>query len=58
MHELKIEHIGEQIKNGNTVVVTDVTKGFAFETNADFSERQKQMLYAGGLLNYTKQLNS
>ncbi len=58
MDELKIEHIGEQIKNGSTVVVTDVTKGFTFETNADFSERQKQMLCAGGLLNYTKQLNS
>ncbi len=58
LDELKIERIGEQIKNGNTITVTDVTKGFTFETNADFSDRQKEMLYAGGLLNYTKQKNS
>lgn len=55
--ELKIENIGAQIKAGNTIKVTNVTKGFDFETAADFSDRQKEMLYAGGLLNYTKQQN-
>jgi len=35
--------------------VTNVTKDFDFEVNADLSDRQKEMLYAGGLLNYTKQ---
>ncbi len=53
--EIKIENIGKQIAAGNVIKATDVTKGFDFELNADFSERQKEMLYAGGLLNYTKQ---
>lgn len=53
--ELKIENVKEQLVSGNTVKVTDVTKGFDFEVKIDLSERQKEMLYAGGLLNYTKQ---
>ena len=55
MDEIKIENIGKQIAAGNVLKATNVTKGFDFEVNADFSERQKEMLYAGGLLNYTKQ---
>ena len=55
MDELKIENIGKQIANGKVIKVTNVTKGFDFEVNADLSNRQKEMLYAGGLLNYTKQ---
>ncbi len=52
--ELRIENIAEQIAAGNTVKVTNVTKGFEFDCSANFSDRQKEMLYAGGLLNYTK----
>ncbi len=55
MDELKIENIGKQIASGNVVKVTNVTKGFDFDVNVDLSDRQKDMLYAGGLLNYTKQ---
>jgi aconitate hydratase len=55
--ELKIENIREQIASGNTIKVTNVTKGFDFEASVSFSERQKEMLYAGGLLNYTKNNN-
>lgn len=55
MDELKIENIGAQIAAGNKIKVTDVTKGFEFEAIADLSQRQKDMIYAGGLLNYTKQ---
>lgn len=55
MDELKIENVAKQIAAGNIVKVTNVTKGFDFEANVDLSERQKDMLYAGGLLNYTKQ---
>lgn len=54
MDDLVIEHIGEQIKNGDTVKVFDKTKNFAFNAKVNLSERQKEMLYAGGLLNYTK----
>ncbi len=52
--ELRIENIAEQIAAGNTVKVTNVTKGFDFDCSVNFSDRQKEMLYAGGLLNYTK----
>ncbi|MBE7044445.1 MAG: aconitate hydratase [Ruminococcaceae bacterium] len=57
MDELKIEKIGEQLKNGDTIVVTNTTKGFTFEAKVSLSERQKEMLYAGGLLNYTRTTN-
>ena len=53
--ELKIEEIGDQIAKGDTIKITNVTKGFDFNAKVNFSQRQKDMLYAGGLLNYTKQ---
>lgn len=52
--ELKIENIAAQIADGGKIKVTNVTKGFDFECAVNFSDRQKEMLYAGGLLNYTK----
>ena len=51
---LEIRDIIGQLKNGDTVTVTDKTKGFDFTANVSLSERQRDMLYAGGLLNYTK----
>lgn len=53
--ELKIENVKSQIEAGNTVKVTNATKGFDFNVNVNFSQRQKDMIFAGGLLNYTKQ---
>ena len=53
--ELKIEHVAEQLKAGDTIELENVTKGFRFKAVVSVSERQKEMLYAGGLLNYTKQ---
>ena len=53
--ELKIENVKSQIEAGNAVKVTNVTKGFDFNVNVNFSQRQKDMIFAGGLLNYTKQ---
>ena len=52
--ELTIANVAEQIANGTTIKVTNVTKGFDFDCTVNFSDRQKEMLYAGGLLNYTK----
>ncbi len=52
--ELEIKNVAEQIKNSTTIKVTNVTKGFDFDCTVNFSDRQKEMLYAGGLLNYTK----
>lgn len=52
--ELAIGNVAEQIANGEIIKVTNVTKGFDFDCVVNFSDRQKEMLYAGGLLNYTK----
>ena len=52
--ELTIANVAEQIANGEIIKVTNVTKGFVFDCTVNFSDRQKEMLYAGGLLNYTK----
>ncbi|MBQ3124917.1 MAG: aconitate hydratase [Clostridia bacterium] len=52
--ELMIANVADQIKNSTTIKVTNVTKGFDFDCIVNFSDRQKEMLYAGGLLNYTK----
>lgn len=54
MDELTIHSVIGQIQNGDTVTVTNVTKGFDFLVNVALSPRQKDMLIAGGLLNYTK----
>ncbi len=52
--ELAISDIISQLKAGDVIKVTNKTKGFDFEANVSLSERQKDMIYAGGLLNYTK----
>ena len=56
MDDMIIENAAEQIKSG-TVTVKNTTKGFDFETVVSLSDRQKEMIYAGGLLNYTRQSN-
>ncbi|MBQ7974920.1 MAG: aconitate hydratase [Clostridia bacterium] len=53
--ELEIENITGQISSGDTVVVTNKTTGAQIKTTVSLSERQRAMLIAGGLLNYTKQ---
>ena len=53
MDELSMSNLAEQIKSG-VVKLQDVTKGFEFEVKVDLSQRQREMLEAGGLLNYTK----
>ena len=52
--ELAIYDIISQLKAGDVIKVTNKTKGFDFEASVSLSERQKDMIYAGGLLNYTK----
>ncbi|MEE1014098.1 MAG: aconitate hydratase, partial [Clostridia bacterium] len=55
LDELAMKDVISQIQNGNTVKVTNVTKGFDFEVVVDLSARQKDMLIDGGLLNYTRE---
>lgn len=58
MDELEIADARRQIAEGGKVVVHNITKGFAFETEAVLSERQRAIVLAGGLLNYTRDQNS
>ncbi len=51
---LKISNAPSQLKAGDAVTVENVTKGFSFDTVVSVSDRQKEMLYDGGLLNFTK----
>ena len=52
--EIVIKNVADQLKAGDSIKVTNKTKGFDFVANVSLSERQKEMIYAGGLLNYTK----
>lgn len=54
--ELSLDSIAKAIENGdNEFTVKNITKNTEFTVNLDFSERQRDMLLAGGLLNYTKE---
>ncbi len=52
--ELKITNLIESIENESEITITNVTKGFDFKVSIDLSKRQREMLIAGGLLNYTR----
>ena len=53
--ELVIENVRDQIQNGNEITVLNKTTEKGFTALLTVSDRQKDMLYAGGLLNYTKE---
>ncbi len=52
--ELAIDNAIEQVKNADTIVVKNLTKNTQFNVKVTLSDRQVQMILAGGLLNYTK----
>lgn len=53
--ELLIENAREQLKAGGSIVVRNVTKGKEIKVNVSLSERQLEIILAGGLINNTKQ---
>lgn len=55
MDDLSLPNILVELKSGQSVTVKDETKGFTFRANAQLTDRQRDMILAGGLLNYTKQ---
>lgn len=55
--ELVIENIRDQIKSGDILTVNNKSKGFEFKVTIALSDRQKEMILEGGLLNYTKKNN-
>lgn len=52
--ELTIDNAIDQIKKADTIVVKNLTKKTEFKAKVSLSDRQVQMVLAGGLLNYTK----
>ena len=52
--QLSIENVIGQIKAGNVVTVKNISSGISFDVNIDVSDRQKEILFAGGLLDFTK----
>lgn len=54
---LALEGIREKIADGKPVTLKNLTKGEEYALSYDYSDRQKAMILAGGLLNYTKNLS-
>ena len=55
--DIFIPDVRAQVKaavDGEAFTVTNKTKGYDFKAVADISQRQAEMLLAGGLLNYTR----
>ena len=55
--EIIIENPEKQLLAGDKITVLNKTTGEKIETALSLSERQKDMIIAGGLLNYTKKNN-
>lgn len=53
---LEIADLRKNVADGKDILtVTDKTKGIAFDVHCDLSERQKNVMLAGGLLDYTRE---
>ncbi|MBZ4646180.1 MAG: aconitate hydratase [Petroclostridium sp.] len=55
--ELVMEDAISQIKSGNPIIIKNVTKEKEIKVNISLSERQREIILAGGLLNYTRKLS-
>ncbi len=55
MDELSMCDLKNIITNEDELTITNVSKGFDFKVKVDLSERQRAMIKAGGLLNYTRE---
>jgi len=53
--ELEMPNIREKIKNGEDIVIKNKTTGKEILAKCELSGRTKQILLAGGLLNFTKE---
>ena len=52
---LLLKDIRKTIENDGEIVLENVTKGIQIPVSCDLSGRSKDIILAGGLLNYTKQ---
>ncbi len=53
--ELLIENVRDKVTNGEAIVVNDVTKGIDIPVDCDLTERTRDIILAGGLLDYTRE---
>lgn len=53
--ELELKGIRAAIEDAASVQLTNKTKGETYDLTYDLSDRQREMLLAGGLLNYTRE---
>jgi aconitate hydratase len=54
---LEFFNIKNEIIDGKAITIRNVTKGLEIKGIIELSQRQKNIIIAGGLLNYTKQIN-
>lgn len=57
MDELELPDIRSAIANGTKVILKNKTKGTKIELEPVLTERQRDLVLAGGLLNYTREQN-
>ncbi len=57
MDELELPDIRSALENNTKIIVKNKTKGTSFECDAVLTDRQRKMVLAGGLLNYTREQN-
>jgi len=52
--ELAISDLRDAVANGRQIVITNKTNGKEIKCNCELTERTRDIILAGGLLNYTK----
>ena len=52
--ELRLCEIRKKLEGKEKIVMTNETKGFEIELEVNLSDRQREIILAGGLLNFTK----
>ena len=57
MDDLCLPNIRKELEAGTDVTMQDLTKSVEFRLTAMLTPRERQMVLAGGLLNYTKERN-
>ena len=53
--ELCLDNLREAVKSGNTVTLKDKTRGIEAILNIELSEREREVILEGGLLDYTRE---
>ncbi len=57
MDDLELKGLKASMQSADEITITNKTKGFDFKVKLDLSSRQREMLAAGGLLNYTREIS-